>query len=532
MSISQGINKGRKQLVGLGVWLTFGAVLAQLIIEFSVANFAASVLALVSWPIALGTFLGVKGFSRNPLPSLVVTGFWSTQIILPIIATALEGRPATYNLQVPGLVILHNGLIFLVLVLAWTIHTKISVREGKFTKTVRRCFYKLGIYEVPTPRFLYFIGCIGLTSMFYIYFFLPSLGVEASGAGQKLIQGLIPMTYAPYLLLYGKMYGSQVHWKRHVLALGGFSFCLLVVALGFNSRAAFMDAALFGGTAFLTGVFGGVFRTRIFSSKVLVVGILGLFLIMGPIADLATAMVLVRAERDDIARNELVELTWDAYLDKERIAEYRKNKQGLLSFGQWDERYLSNPLLSRFCNLKFADLSLDLSRYATKEASADFRQFSYQRLLATYPRPLIGLFGLRVDKDYVMSGSHGDYLFTVAGSGSGLGGFKTGHMAGTGMTAFGWGYLVLLGVGVLVSFVFLGWLQPVQGNRIWKTKFSALGLLYLTPFFMMFPCESVVMVGSFIMRGFWEMVFLYGILWLAFSVVTGMRSRGRMRETL
>ncbi len=97
--------------------------------------------------------------------------------------------------------------------------------------------------------------------------------------------------------------------------------------------------------------------------------------------------------------------------------------------------------MARLCNLKPADSSIDLALSMGKFSKDYLREIEIQKILAAFPKPLIELFKLPVDKDFVVAASPGDFLlYAATGNPYVLGGFATGSVFGIGYAILGWGY--------------------------------------------------------------------------------------------
>jgi hypothetical protein len=144
----------------------------------------------------------------------------------------------------------------------------------------------------------------------------------------------------------------------------------------------------------------------------------------------------------------------------------------------------------------------------------DMLGFSLDFIAYNLPEPVLKTFNLDVDKEFIGSFSFGDYLFEVAGGNQGYeGGFKTGHLAGTGMSAFGWWYLLILGVGMIPMYFLFDvffikkWSPDTKGESTLQVSFC--GLLALSTIWGFLPGESVVELATFLLRGWLQRVVLY-----------------------
>ena len=472
-----------------------------------------------AWFILTKIFFQIKILQHFPLSSWLIIGFTLTQFYFPLIFTLLEGKPITFNLQVPYEVFLHATLELIILVVVHYFYRSVyrNEKRGGNSILIKRDFFK-----PPTAQQMWIMGFLGLISMFYVYVYSAKIGAgsneDTAGAASKFIQGFIPFTYSPFFIPLGKLYGRpEIKSKNLVRNLILFTVVLFLVSIGRNSRGSFMLG--FTGIAFSygLGLLLNFYKPQFFTVRNLIIGLIGFWFFTGPMADLAIAMVIVRAQRSNVNRSELVSLTWKAFQDKAAIKKYREEGKEQKA---WDESYLDDVFLSRFCNLKYSDLSL-IQADKIGKPDAEMYEFSKSRFFATLPAPIINAIGIKSDKLVVNGASFGDFLYYRAGAGSGvLGGFRSGSFAGTGMATFGWWYLLIFGLSMAPAFIVFDKLvitktvpdlsQP--GKKKLLIRFSFFGLSLITIIFQFLPVESVVTLLSFDFRGWLQLLFLYYLI--------------------
>jgi hypothetical protein len=291
---------------------------------------------------------------------------------------------------------------------------------------------------------------------------------------------------------------------------------------------------MFGFTAvafgYLLGLFLGLYKAKILSARNIIAVALFGWLLVGPLADLRTAMVLVRDQRTEVPAMELISMTLEAFDDKEAIAARREYDASAQS--EWDERYLDNVFTARFGNIKFNDINL-VQALKVREHDPDMLDYSYKYLLGGLPDPILKAFKIDVDKEAVYSISIGDYLYLAAGGYGVASGFRSGHFAGTGMATFGWWYLLLLGIGMLFIFFlfdkFFSGMSIRRSNSLDGTdertfQFSFCGLLALTTIFLYFVAlQSVIQIVIFIYRGWLQLIILYFVMFHVTRLFSGFR---------
>jgi hypothetical protein len=499
------------------------ACLFQVVFFISTANLFALGCIIIAWGLISTLYLRPDMLHTYPLSSFLLIGFTATQFYFPLAFTTLEGKPVVFNLELPYQVFVHSSLSLLVLLLGHALYRGIIRKPLSSTTS---WLGKIGVFTPPADLQLWMMGFIGLGATIYAYFISPTVGWEVTGAASdKAIQGLIPFSYAPFFIPLGRLYGqTKEPSKRLMPLLLGFTVLLFIVSIGRNSRGAFMIGFTSIGFAFGLALLLGIFKTRLFTMRNALLAGLGFLLITGPIADIGTAMVIVRNQRSKITNTELIELTLQAYQDKEAI--HARRQYDNTTSNEWDERYLDNIFTARFSNLKFNDASLvQASKIGGQDK--DMLKYSINYILGALPDPFLKALDINADKENVYAVSFGDYLYAEAGGPiEALGGFRTGHFAGTGMAAFGWWYLFILGFGMVPVFALfdkvVAYVPIKKGEASTGTtlRFSLCALLSITAVFQFLPAESVTTTATFLIRGWIQMILLYFVIFQATRLVS------------
>ena len=513
-------NRGTKnlfiyQVSTLSWFLLFSLVVYQFSFFWSIQNAVAIEYIIVAWVITTSIFLDEYNLGKYPLSVFLIIGFVSTQFYLPLLFTSLEGKPVIYNLELPYEVFFHSFVGLLVITFAHFLYRKLNKYPFNRKKSI---LIKLNLFTAPTDIQIWLMGFIGLGATVYVYFLSPTIGWEVTGAASdKAVQGLIHFSYAPFFIPFRRLYGKNDKPIESILVLLIiYTVLLFVVSIGRNSRGAFMIGFTSVGFTYALGLLLGTFKPNFFTIKNFAFLTIGLLLLTGPIADIGTAMVIVRDQRNKITNSELIELTMNTFNNKKAIKSRRlaDNKEQ----GDWDERYLNNIFTARFANLKFNDASLVQASKISKQ-NQNMLDFSINYILGALPSPALDMLDIDANKEEVYGVSIGDYLYYEAGGPrEALGGFRTGHFAGTGMAAFGWWYLLLLGGGIIPVYYLFDKLVLIEYDVKQKKltrNFSLCGLLALNAIFQFLPTESIIITITFIMRTWIQMIFLYIFIYYA-----------------
>ncbi len=494
------------------------AVVCQNIFFFSFANSIGSVLVLFAWVLTYRIVMQPKNFLHYTFSSFVVFGFYFTQFCLPLIFTLLEGKPLIFNLDFPISVFIHSFLAFLALLYSFILYKNhINFIRNVLTNLLK----KIRIYEIPTSKQFWLIGLIGILSIVAVRVFFGGIGQEKTEhVFLKLFAGLEQFAYLPLLLLFPAVFSdkeSVKNSKSSRILIFTYTAVLIILGIMANSRGLFMEGMTTIGLIYFLGLILGKTDYRILSPKKILLVALGFWLITGPLADLGTAMVVVRGVRGDIPPKVLLEETIRNYQDKEALRRYKKLADSRMD--NWDERYFDNIFLTRFSNLKYADASLQLA-FHMPNPDRQMQDIVFAKYLSTLPQPLLDVLKLNLDKPWYTKASFGDFLF-MRKTGVGYGGFRVGNFMGLGLASFGWWYLGVLFVGAIILYNFID--SFVLRTGTWSSRISIVGFLSTLFCFTYFgnstSSESVTTIFNYITRGWFQTVLLYVVLfWIARKV--------------
>jgi hypothetical protein len=458
-----------------------------------------------------------KRLYRYPLSTLVVLGFGVTLQLGPLLFTAIEGNSITFNLLVPVATFGHGVLASLVCLFAHTIYRQ-SPWLRQLRAAVQRVLLQLKLFKpLSTPEAVV-MGLFGVFALASSTWF-SGIG-EASTVLGKFIQGFQFFSIIPAAFLL------QTYWRqvpasssppsrRPLVLFLLFMALIVLVSLGRNARSPIVVpvACLFLGLA-LQWLYGLI---RLRFGAVLAFG-LAIVVLLPMATDIATAMVMVRGQRGDVSPAELLDQTFTQFQDRQAVTRYRLATAEVGLISDWSENYVSNLFLTRFTNAKFPDNSLENASRLLPSQRDEMAAFQWLRLLATLPGPVLTLLGVpEGTKQEATSISFGDKLYYLAyGNRYALGGFRTGHFFGTGMAGFGFGYLVILPLGLLLAFPLLDAHALVEvGGSSTTPLISAVAITQLIGWFTFSNAESVTALLAFPLRGFIEPILLFALIrWL------------------
>lgn len=479
--------------------------------------FAVSVVVF-GWFIADAYIIERNKIANYTFSTFLILGYVLTQFTLPLIFTLLEGKPITYNLKLPFQVFLHSILSLITIIIAHHVYVNMSRSSAKLLYTkMQKKLIMYGLFDAVSNKQLWIMGFVGIFALISKYIFGGGFYNEnnESDTLDKFIEGFTFFSYAPLFIplssLFNKSSDQTKSNNSYLLVL--YTILLIIIGMLGNSRGLFMKGLTAMGLVYFLGLCLGKFDYRIFKIKNILLGIILLWIVIGPLSELGTSMVIVRNQRGSISSVELLSKTLTVFQDKQKVNNFKKLATSEQIGKDWDEVYFDNIFLARFCNLKFNDSNL-VQGLKIKDRDERMLNYSIDRFWAILPTPILSVLQIAIDKKKVTSASFGDYLYFCNGGVNALGGFRTGHFAGTGFASFGWWYLAILGFGMIPLFFLIDLsCYKISLNNKTRVVFSLQGLILATTIFTFLgtssASESVVNIYTFLLRGWIQSIVLY-----------------------
>jgi len=425
-----------------------------------------------------------------------------------LIYQSLTWTPIEFNLFNPIQTFFYVGVMQLVLVLAHFFYTQsrlLFAIKGWFSSSVVK---PLGLFSHPPSNMLWSMGFIGVMSIW----FSATNNIEYGDAGGKFVVAFIPFAYGPYLIPFFERLSNSASRCRNIYTkqLIAYTLLVIIVALVKNSRGifalAFMTVLL---AFFLYWVIGSLSFTKrqLVNATLLFIPALLVFSIL---SDLADAMVIARVTRGEVKGLEFIEATLIALFDRESLAAYKQSALFSLS-NQYNEIYISNPIVARLVTVKFDDNMLHFYKELPDGAAAELLTVTIGKFIALLPTPIINLFGLGINKTD-LEFSIGDFIWYLF-SGVGLGGYRTGSIIAHGLILFEWWFFVLILMLSPLLYAILDGFSYLHNKRIY---FSPVILFASFTLFTLFNGDGLNNIASILLRALPQLIVLYFVLMLPF----------------
>lgn len=428
------------------------ACLCELVFFYSSANLYGCLTLVYGW-LLIAAFVFKREFvMKYPLPTVAVFSLGICYFFLPLVVTLLEGKPLTFNFQVPYLTFSNQIIFVTMIVLAYRVAVKLY-RPGCW---LNRLWNKVGYMTVLNEKQIWIIGCIGLLCLLSI---VGDQGHdrEYQNTGNALgiiVRSLSVFSIAPVCLYFKSLYGDNTK-ARSTGFVKYYIVVLIVIGMATTRRVMIFNSVF---TILLMYLFVVIYKNRrIMSGRNFAITAVLFYLVFGPVADLAAAMILNRQSTLQNSASKTLDDVWNLYNDKERLKTTYNlfmatlDNGGDNSYG-WSEYYVDNIFLDRFCNLRTIDGTLynaQRAGFGCNEGSQYYENYWINEL-PSFIAAGMGLEknfqGTAVDHMVVSNFNDDRYNFW---------GFKVGGDTGIGLWMFGYSYYLVAFLTYIVVFYFL-----------------------------------------------------------------------------
>jgi hypothetical protein len=489
-------------------------LLGQFLIGQSFRERSAALIAAMGSFIVIYDAFQVRRFYKYPLSSVVLIGFSIILLLGPLLFTLLEGKSIAFNLRLPNVTFINSALAGLTAVSAHFFYR--STKQLHELRTfLHGLIAQLNIFSPLSYSELIIMSFLGLVAAAAQSWFYGNVILV------KFIQGFRFFSIIPVAYYFQKNIDfNQAHTsnykKNATFFLATYLLLLGIISLGKNSRSDFFQPiAAYGIILALQWLYGKI-QVRFIS----LISVLLTVIIAIPIfTDFATAMVMVRFQRNEASPIELIQLTIGEMNNRDEIRKYRllRSNSGRVSRSGWSEEYLSNPILNRFANAKYVDNSLYDSSFLDEDDKEQLTNLQISRLIAYLPTPILNLFS--VDNDFktkVLSQGYGDTLHYLAtGRASVLGGFRVTSFIGVGKGSIGDLYLLVLFFSLIIIYAFVD-SHVMYNYRDYSSlivpTFSIIAITQIYDWLSIAKTTSLTALIAFPFRSFFEPILLFALI--------------------
>lgn len=427
------------------------ACVCECLFFFSSENFYGCITLIYGWFLISHFCVKREYLCKFLLPTLVMLGLGISYSFLPIVVTLLENKPLTFNFQVPYLTFTNQIISITVITIAY----RWAIKIYKPKNILNTIWNKIGYMTVPSEKEIWIMGGIGFMSLLAI---MSEQGTESEYQATGNFMGIVirvlsGLSLAPICLYFKKLYGdtSSVKSKRFIKY---YILFLMLLGIASTRRMLIFNSIV---TVACIYLFLLIYNNRaIFTAKKIAIICLIGYLVVGPVADLAMAMILNRQLVHNSNASTTFKKVWELYQDKEtlhnayQIAMSISDNGGNNEYG-WSEYYVDNIFLDRFCNLRTIDATIynaQASGLGNKKGLEYYKNFWINEI----PGSITNSLGL---KKYFYGTATDHMLENNFGQRYSQYGHKVGGETGIGLWIFGYWYYAIALITYFIMFYFL-----------------------------------------------------------------------------
>ncbi len=489
----------RRSILFFLMAITMLAFLLQVIILPSAVNVGAATIVTSSSLALMLYLLWTRALDTHPLSTFSILGFCFTSQLGALLAQTAAWTAVSASLYDPFYTF---GMLAFYQAVALGVHSAyrfFSTERSEHVGLIRGFLGWIGVYSVPRPASLWFMGLVGLCN-FPLTHFDNVIG--------KVATGFIFLTWAPFLIsFYSRELGESycnVRLNRALLLV--FFIMAVLLGLAMNTRAVmFQGVATIGLLYLFAGMRSEAPVTRRAVLRLIAVGVV-LAVIAVPASEVATAMAVARQWRGKVSAPEMIRTTFFVLSKPNLLAAYKRGGETASRYGAYDEYYVENPLMNRLVTTKYADNAFHFARTLTTDDAKDrLTDISIKFAWMGLPTPIYRRFGVTIVKED-LAYSMGDYLAYLS-RGVPLGGRRIGSMFAQGNALMGPLFPFAYGIIVLCIFFLLD-LWTIR--RAATTSLATLGMLQIWNVFnSSISYEALHTALYFIFRNWEQMILIY-----------------------
>ena len=293
------------------------------------------------------------------LPFISLFGLGICFYFMPLLMTLVEEKPLTFRFQNPYLTFNYQLLNLVMLILAF----RLCLRIYRPNNVLSKLWNKIGYFTPPSDKQIWVMGFIGIFSQVFLLTIMGTEDAEAENLG--LFGHLLGVTKVfacfPILLLFKKLYSNNTFTKTEKRPIIIYLIVLAALGLATGKRTMIFSSFVTIAMCYIVPLFSE--NKKLFSRKSVIYCFIAIYLVTGPVADLAAAMALGRDNSEQTGAAKTFDNIIDLYQDKEKLhylynAFLLRTDNGGDNLSGWSEYYVDNIMLDRFCNLRVCDMTI------------------------------------------------------------------------------------------------------------------------------------------------------------------------------
>lgn len=424
--------------------------------------------------------------------------------------TLLEFKPVTYNLHNP-IDTFTNILIFeILLIFIHFIYTKIT----KGRNYIRKVVAKYNFFSQVSSSELWVL--IIASAILWTYTILKnglyteeSLNITNEMPPLLYIINLLISGYYTIIFIFFMPQFNLIKYPYNILKKTIIALTIIFFIVGIATNMRTSSIMVIANAFFLFIIYTLYYPIdykKYFRPQILLIFIIIIYFFTGPFMVISKAMLENRGDRAGKSGIEMIEMTFNSIQNNNNQPdkEYISKESGVL----WDEKYLDNDILNRFCSIKILDETLFHAKrigYANPTMQEELKM----KIIDSLPGFIKQYFNINIPKDIRYS-SLSDILYALSiNTPTATGGIKIGTLQGLGLAIFGYWYLLILIPIFIIIFYFLDAMVAFdyKTKRIYFSLCFFINVVTICYFFS--DGHHYLYEFRFIMRTFFEKILFF-----------------------
>lgn len=471
--------------------------------------------AIYGWFLISHFVFNRENYIKIFLPTFAISNYGFCYCILPLIATLIEGKPLTFNFQVAFETFINQMLSCSVMVASFLVCKKIYRRNN----ILNRIWNKIGLLSPLSDKYIWVFGILGFIVTLYT-FTQQGENVESSASGNLgyiIISTVSTFATFPVCLYFKNFYTGDTKKRGNIKIVLIWIAILTIMGIATTRRTLMFNSIIIIALSAIVNALINNYKVQ--SAKNIVLFILGLYLITGPIANIAIAMSLNRQQSYSSSYKESFDNVIKLYNDKEvlhnlyQAALAATNNEGDNSAG-WSEYYVDNIFLDRFCNLRVMDATI----YNAKQAGYDSpngHTYFENYIINQIPSFITNSIGLKkviqgTATDNMLIANFGANRYSIYGS-------KVGGESGIGLWMFGYSYYIFSFFIFLIAFYVMTSFTNIKDGKLRIPIFVS---AYFVSYWMLFiNANGIFTIMDVFTRNKLDLIIIYCITLLVFRLI-------------
>lgn len=474
--------------------LVICTILELILFGFSESNLCIIFMDFVGLFICQQYILTSKNLYYYPVSTVAISLYVFFFLFAPLPATLIELKPVSFNLRIPEITI---SMILLLEVVLLITHLIYKLTAGR-TNVVRNFLSKTQFYTSFTTSELWFMIIVSLILHAYLILTIGLYTNEEENVYQSLptwlyaINSIFGGKYNLLLIFYFSSLGliGNESFKKHHFVIWLIAIILFFIGIGTNMRTAAVSAIAAGAFMMIVDILFYRDIKTIDKRKTIYMGLVAVAF-MSIFLPISKAMVNVRGERTGVSGLDMIEMT----LNNKESSSNEAKVHAITP--EYDETYLSNDLLGRFCSLKIHDETI-YRALSIDYPSGRLQQRLLDEMSNTIPKVIN-------NNRKSLKGTLTDVLAVESNGANVVGGAKIGTLQGLGLALFGWYFIPIIMIFYVPIFYLLDSLATYSKDK--KIKFSLLFIMNIITYCYWFSDRHYyIWEFTFLLRGFIESV--------------------------